>query len=168
MEIVNEIVNRFSCRNFIDSPEISQEQIQRIIQCGIISPSDRNRQPWRFIIIKKSEIKTKVLECCMGFESMPSIIIAIGLTKSDYKMSSGQLSYPFELGISAGYMALQATKEGLGSCIIGSFEKEKVEDILGTPLKMQIPLLLFIGYTDEVNTTKNRFDFNRLCNYNHW
>ena len=49
-ELIQLIKQRRSIRRFLDKP-IDREVIEEIIQAGRYAPSDRNRQPWRFIII---------------------------------------------------------------------------------------------------------------------
>ena len=53
-ELIQLIKQRRSIRRFLDKP-IDREVIEEIIQAGRYAPSDRNRQPWRFIIISNRE-----------------------------------------------------------------------------------------------------------------
>lgn len=53
-ELIQLIKQRRSIRRFQDKP-VERELIEEIIQAGRYAPSDRNRQPWRFIIITNKE-----------------------------------------------------------------------------------------------------------------
>ena len=46
-------------RRFTDVP-VSDEAIQRILEAAVRAPSGRNKQPWRFIVIRDAETKQKI------------------------------------------------------------------------------------------------------------
>ena len=43
------IKNRRSIRKYKNAP-VSREQISEILHAGMLAPSSKNRQPWRFIV----------------------------------------------------------------------------------------------------------------------
>lgn len=43
------IKNRRSIRKYKDTP-VSREQIVEILHAGMLAPSSKNRQPWKFIV----------------------------------------------------------------------------------------------------------------------
>lgn len=49
--MIKEIANRRSIRKYSEC-EISDEDIRDIIESGILAPSAKNRQPWKFIVVK--------------------------------------------------------------------------------------------------------------------
>ncbi|MBS7628775.1 nitroreductase family protein, partial [Candidatus Bathyarchaeota archaeon] len=54
LEVFEAIRGRRSVRSFLDR-DVSQSQLERIIECGILAPSAGNIQPWEFIIIRSPE-----------------------------------------------------------------------------------------------------------------
>lgn len=48
--MLSEIENRRSIRKYKDMP-VSKQDIEKIIHAGMIAPSSKNRQPWRFIVV---------------------------------------------------------------------------------------------------------------------
>jgi nitroreductase len=60
-ELLELIKSRRSIRNFTDEP-ISDEDLLRIIDAARYAPSNTNRQPWKFIIIKNDSVKNKIAE----------------------------------------------------------------------------------------------------------
>jgi nitroreductase len=57
------VKNRRSIRRFKRTP-ISDEYIDKIIEVARWAPSGFNLQPWEFVIVKKSELKHKIVEIC--------------------------------------------------------------------------------------------------------
>ncbi|MCQ2399855.1 MAG: nitroreductase family protein, partial [Clostridia bacterium] len=63
-----------------------------------------------------------------------------------------------DVGISASYITLAATDEGLGTCMIGLFDKNAVISAVGADKKANIRLVIAVGYPaeDDVIRTKQR------------
>ena len=57
----NSIYNRRSIRKYLDK-QIAQELIEQIIDAGRMSPSAKNRQPWKYIVLG-GENKLEFLQC---------------------------------------------------------------------------------------------------------
>ena len=48
--MLSAIINRRSIRKYKNIP-VSKHDIEEIIQAGILAPSSKNRQPWKFIVV---------------------------------------------------------------------------------------------------------------------
>ena len=61
--MLEEIKNRRSIRKYKNTP-IPKEQVSEILQAGMLAPSSKNRQPWRFIVTTgaSKEEACKVME----------------------------------------------------------------------------------------------------------
>lgn len=60
METFEAISTRRSIRHFNSEP-VTEEELKKIVEAGILSPSAHNRQPWHYIIINKDkELKDKI------------------------------------------------------------------------------------------------------------
>ena len=54
MNTLEAIAARRSIRKFQDTP-IEAEKLQAILMAGIQAPSGKNKQPWRFILVKEDK-----------------------------------------------------------------------------------------------------------------
>jgi F420 biosynthesis protein FbiB-like protein len=54
MNTLEAIAGRRSIRKFKDAP-VSDEAIEAILQAAIQAPSGKNRQPWRFVVVKEDK-----------------------------------------------------------------------------------------------------------------
>jgi len=54
-----------------------------------------------------------------------------------------------DIGIAAEHFCLQATELGLGTCMIGWFEEDKIKKLLQIPSDKSIGLLISVGYAAE-------------------
>ena len=48
--MLNDIKNRRSIRKYQNRP-VERQLIEQVLQAGILAPSSKNRQPWRFIVV---------------------------------------------------------------------------------------------------------------------
>ena len=169
MDILPEIVERVSIKNFNSKP-LKKYQIERILKAGHLAPSAKNRQEWRFIVVQKSTMRNKIKDASFGQEHVghASVIIAACTTNIDYKMPNRQLSYPIDIAIAGSFMLLQATREGLGSCCITTFDEDKVKHLLNVPYTMKIVMLILLGNYDEKPSKKSRKSVTRVVSYEHW
>lgn len=62
--MIQAILKRRSIRKF-KPQDIPTEAIKEILQAGILAPSSKNRQPWKFIVVtgKAKETMLSVMEC---------------------------------------------------------------------------------------------------------
>ena len=60
MNALEQIHNRRSVRAYRQA-EVSQEQLETILEAGIAAPSGKNGQPWRFVVVQKDKVLLKKL-----------------------------------------------------------------------------------------------------------
>lgn len=170
MAILNVIKNRNSCRNFI-SKNVDDSVVNNIIEAGRLAPSAKNRQPWRFISISEENVKKVIIEACYGAEVIETAdkVIAICTTNINYDMPNGQPAHPEDLTFATAFMMLQAEHEGLGTCVVTTYDEKKIREVLTVPFSMKVFTLLAIGYkAEEVVEKKERKSLEDVYNKEHW
>lgn len=169
MTILPEILERRSVEGFKPSP-VSAAKLERVLEAGRLAPSAKNRQEWRFLVVQKKALREKLQEAAFGEEKVGQApaIIALCTTNIEYRMPNGQLSYPVDLGIAAGFMALQAVREGLGSCLLGTFDETAVKEMLSVPYSMKVVLLMLLGHPAELPEARPRKPLRSIVAYDHW
>ncbi len=169
MEILKEIRNRISVRSF-NSRVIEKDVLVRIIEAGRMSPSAKNRQPWRFIVIDNVDLKKKIESAAYGQEyvgNAGAIIVACS-TNIEYEMPNKQQSYPIDIAIAVSFMMLQAESEGLGSCIVTTYDESEIKTLLTVPYSMRVVMLLLLGYTGDKMVVHDRKPISQISAFNHW
>ena len=169
MGVMPEIMSRYSCRDFIDKA-IDNDAVTSILESARLAPSAKNRQAWRFVAITRKDMRDRIMEACYGQEHVGKApcIVACCTTNIDYKMPNGQLSYPVDLGLAAGFIMLQAQHLGLGSCAITTFNEEQVKSVLTMPYLMKIVILVAIGHPAEIAPDRQRLPPARVVSENRW
>lgn len=152
MEVFETIQKRRSIRKYKPEP-VSEEKLKIILEAARLAPSGGNRQPWKFVVVRKPERKKEIGRVAnnqMFIADAGIIIAALG----DPEISSH--GFRRDPVIAVEHMVLAATSLGYGTCWIGAFDEEKVKRILGIPEKLVVIALLPVGVPDESPREKPR------------
>ncbi len=176
-DMLSLVNRRQSDRKYLDKP-VEKEKIERITEAGRLSPSACNGQPWHFIVVDDHELRKGVAAATESevlrmnaFVIQAPVLIVIIREKSNFSSRAGDLikkrDYSLiDIGIATASMAYQATAEGLGSCIVGWFDENKIKKLLGIPKSKKVELVLSVGYTDNQLRNKSRKPAGEIISYN--
>ena len=171
MEVMEAIRARRSIRNYADRP-VEEEKLNLILEAGRLAPSAANRQEWRYVVVKDSETRQKLMKAAkgQGFVGQAPVVIAACAETDNHAMSCGQLCYPIDVAISVDHMKLKAVEEGLGTCWIGHFNEADAKEVLGIPAgdEVRIVQLLTLGYPASNRSEKNRLSLEEIVMYEKW
>lgn len=170
MKIIEEIVNRRSIREY-SHKTIEPEKLARILEAARLAPTARNQQDWKLILVKNPDIKDKLVELAspqQQFLKQAPILIAACALNPTYTMRCGHPAYLIDLAIVLEHIALQAVREGLGTCWIGSFDELKAKTVLGLPQNMRIVELMSLGYPAQIPPARNRKSIQDLIAWDSW
>ncbi|MFX1310109.1 MAG: nitroreductase family protein [Promethearchaeota archaeon] len=134
--------NRRSIRNYQDEI-ISEREINMILEAGRWAPSASNRQPWKFIVIKDRDFINKIAKVASygHFIKEASVLIAIiGRIKTSPKW------YIIDTSLVSMNMILMAWSMGIGTCWIGTMNREKAKQILELKEDDYVLTILPFGY----------------------
>ncbi len=160
MDFLDLIQKRQSDRKYTGRP-VEKEKIERCLEAARLAPSASNSQPWTFVVVDEPGLKAKVAAKTIGplktfnnFVPQAPVIVAMVMEKPKVITEVGgrikKKEYPLmDIGIAAEHFCLQATEEGLGTCMLGWFDERAVKSLLNVPEKKTIPLLITLGYTPE-------------------
>ncbi len=171
------VLRRQSDRKYSNKP-VEDEQLERIITAGRMSPSACNAQPWKFIAVTDPKLieeignaSTERLTGMNSFVNQASALLVIVREKPNLssriggKMKKKDYSH-YDIGIAAGTMCLQATAEGLGSCIVGWFNGDAIRKILSIPASRRIELLITLGHSSGEYRNKKRKPSDSTVSFN--
>lgn len=136
MNVIDVIRRRRSVRQY-DGRPIPSEVMQRMKDALRFAPSACNKQPWKFVVVSKSDIKEKIAQAANGqrfIAEAPLIVIGVGLQDRAYKGMGGHgNSVDIDVAIALDHLTLAAAAEGLGTCWIGAFNEKQVKKLIGAP-----------------------------------
>ena len=168
MTVLDAIRRRYSCRAYQEK-SIEQDKLDCILEAARLAPSARNTQDWRFVVVTDRDTKRKVATATNRpevFEKASAIIAAC--SNSDEVMRCGQAIGPIDVAIALEHICLQAADLGLGTCWIGSFDADKVRQILGIPEDIVIVELMVLGYPADSKPEPKREPIEKIVCYDTW
>ena len=166
MELFEAIQKRCSVRKY-ESRDIEEDKLRRVLEAGIAAPTARNRQEFKFVIVRNAALRAKLAKASEQewLEAVPVIIAIVGLTP-DRVMFCDVPSDPVDCAIVIDHMTLAAVAQNLGACWIGHFKQADCKKILGVPADAKIVEMLTLGYpVTEPAKEKKRKSFDELVRY---
>lgn len=178
MEFSEVVKMRRTTRQFTGAP-VAKEQIDRIIQAGIMAPTFDHKRKWDFIVVTSEESKAKVTDCIeplpCKFETPADPVqemIKIAFPKQKTMFAeAGCIILPLfkrvseimtevgprglmdfsEIWCVIENMFLAATNEGLGYSmrIPTKGQPEQILTTLGCPEDYQLPCIIGVGHIAE-------------------
>jgi nitroreductase len=175
------LVQRQSVRGYSDKA-VEPEKLARCLEAARMAPSACNAQPWKFVVVDDPQLKDQVagyttsgpLVPMNHFTRQAPLLVVIvrespNLTSKVGAMLKDKPYTLMDIGIVALQFCLQATAEGLGSCILGWFNEKKVKELLHIPKNKRAALIITLGYPSLQNLRpKIRKKTDDICCYNRY
>jgi nitroreductase len=163
MDFLTIAQNRQSCRSYDENRPVEQEKLDAILEAVRLAPSACNGQPYHLTVCR-GETAKEVAKATMGmgmnkFAMQAPVLIVISempyvksaalgakLKKNDYRS--------IDIGIAAAYLTAEATAQGLGTCILGWLDDDKLRNICG--LEFPARLVITLGYPREDDKLRSK------------
>ena len=161
MEIAH---NRQSVRGYDEARVVEREKLDAILEAARLAPSACNGQPYHFTVVK-GDLAKEVAKATQGmgmnkFASQAPVLIVISempyvksaamgakVKNNDYRS--------IDIGITTAYLTAEAAAQGLGTCILGWFDDDKIRKLCG--IEYPVRLVITVGYPkDETVRPKKR------------
>ncbi len=166
-------VTRQSCRSYDENKAVEPEKLDAVLNAARLSPSACNGQPYH-ITVCRGKKAVDVAKATMGlgmnkFADKAPVMLVISEEKYVKSAAMGARiknnDYrSIDIGILAAYLTAEATAQGLGTCILGWFDDDKIREICS--LEHPVRLVITLGYAkDEAIRNKKRKELNELVTH---
>ncbi len=178
MELKETIENRRSIRKYKDL-DVSDTLIKDLIDCARLAPSAKNRQPWKFIVVKNS-IKNAIADIMIRNDELSNnanststftanvikaapILILVLKNNTENKL---ELMDNISIGGAIEHICLRATDLGLGSLWIGDIvhSEKEILNLLNIS-NVQIISAISIGHSDQSPHQRPRKELNEILEW---
>ena len=150
-------LTRQSCRAYDEARPVEQEKLEAVLEATRLSPSACNGQPYHITVCRgetakevalltrglggmnKFAVQAPVMLVISEMPYVKSAALGAKVKNNDYRS--------MDIGIAAAYMTAEAAAQGLGTCILGWFDDEKVRKICG--IDHPVRLIITLGYPKE-------------------
>ena len=147
---------RQSCRSYDEARIVEREKIDAILEAARLAPSACNGQPYHFTVCRGDAAK-EAAKATQGlgmnkFASQAPVLIVI--SEKPYVKSAAMGARvknndyrSIDIGITAAYLTAEAAAQGLGTCILGWFDDDKLRSVCG--LDQPARLVITVGYPKD-------------------
>jgi nitroreductase len=150
MENLELLKIRRSIRSF-SNKNISEADLEKLIDAARFAPTARNVQPWEFVAVTDKRKLTALAELAENgrFMAQAAACIAVFCADTKYYLEDG-------CAVTCNIL-LAATALGIGSCWVAGDKKpysQQVNTLLNAPLGMKLISLIALGYPHDENAFK--------------
>ncbi|MGD9886970.1 MAG: nitroreductase family protein [Bacilli bacterium] len=175
MDFTELIKQRSSCRNFLEQP-VEQAKLASIIAQAGLAPSAVNGQPWFVHAVTSGDALNKTKTACthLGMnrfvKAAPVLLVVTNTVDNIISNTISKIKdldfKSIDIGIFVAYLTLAATKEGLGSCILGWFNEQQLKETLKLKKQEKVRLVIAIGYPKaNGQKEKHRKTLDQICKF---
>ncbi len=168
MDFEDIVYKRRTIRRFKKDP-ISLETLKKLIDFARVAPMARNIQALEFIVVHSAEVRKNMFPLVNWAGSLPEdqrtpekgreptayIIVLLNTNiKSSY--------VDFDVGAAVENILLGAVNYGIGTCWMGSINRDKIRKLFEIPDYYEIKHVISLGYPDEesvVETYQDSFKY---------
>lgn len=138
--VLDIIKSRRSIRHFLETP-IPPDVLSSLLEAARWAPSGGNNQPWLFVVVQEQANIQKVKMFSPGLQGDPAALLILC---SDG--AAGGTTAIMDISMAAQNVMLTATDNGLGSCVIRSFNQKALQTLLNLPSHVMPELIISLGY----------------------
>lgn len=165
---------RYSCRQYDTERAVEEEKLEAVLASARLAPSACNGQPYHLTLCR-GEAAAKVALAVGGmgmnkFARQAPVMLVISekpyvATAALGAKVKGNDYRSIDIGIVAAYVTAEAAAQGLGSCILGWLDDQRIREICG--LDGAVRLVITLGYAkaDGEAPSKKRKDMDELVTY---
>lgn len=155
MEFYDVVNSRTSIKKYKQAG-INDEKLGRIIKAAMMSPSWKNRTPYKFIIVEDrnkkdqiaSSIKNSSQEILDGVKDAPVVAVIVG-EPGNSETIDGKDMYLMDSTVAMEHFVLAAANENYGTCWVACFDENAIKSILGIPAEFKVIALTPVGEIAE-------------------
>ena len=162
-DLIDTIRSRRTVRKF-DGHEVSDEQVETLLELAMYAPNRLNRQPWHFVVVRDQELREQFADVLRihSYLETASVVVAV------CALPDRSPTWAMDVSAAIENMLIGATSMGIGSAWVGSPDtvmwslfEEAARDALAIPPHVRIVSLVALGYPAEErppHTKQERFD----------
>ena len=178
MDAISCIKTRRSIRSFESKP-VDHKVIEEIVEAASFSPSWKNTQVARYIVVEDASLKSQIAKECTHtyggnasiIDSAAALVVVSYVTKRSGYERDGSYSTSkengwemFDAGIASQSFCLAAHSLGLGTVIMGLFD-DTIADLIDLPEGQAISCIIALGYPAESPAAPKRKEVSDLVSY---
>lgn len=170
LDLFEAIKSRRSVRRFTRE-DVSEEEVEKLIDAARWAPSAGNIQPWEFVVVRKPEIKHKLSIAALHQTFIEEAPVVIVVCANQHRSGRGYGARGVHLyclqdtAAATQNMLLAATALGLATCWVGAFREEEAKRALNLPEGVRPVAIIPVGHPAERPLARSRRPLSEIVHY---
>jgi nitroreductase len=175
MEVFEAIKGRRSIR-FYTEEEVTDEELNTLLEAATWAPSPCNKQSWRFVVVRKPETIEKLYKAAsystqnQTFVKKAKTVIVVCTDLDLYKTFPHReralsLFTIQETAAATQNLLLAAHALGLGACWVSLFSEDQVKEALNLPKNIRPLVIIPLGHTKSKTNPRPRKPLRDVVSY---
>lgn len=172
MDFWQVIETRHCVRAFDPQQDVSPDAVRRIVEAAIQAPSAGNRQAWHFVVVRREQVRERLVHAAGGqtfiAQAPVAIVVCTDAQRSAARYGSrGRDLYCIQdTAAAVEHILLSATALGLGACWVGAFDDSAVAGILQLSATLHPVAIVPVGVPARPSERSTmRRDFHDVVTY---
>jgi glutaredoxin-dependent peroxiredoxin len=135
---------------------LETETVEQIIEAIRLTPSCKNKQPWRYLFVQSDEGLAKARETLLGGNrawavTAPLLVIGYSKATDDCQIEDGRDYHQFDVGMATMNLMLVATEYGLTARPMAGYDTVQLKSQFGLEADDEPIIMVAVGKpgTDE-------------------
>jgi nitroreductase len=158
--VMDLIRKRWSPRSF-SYQEISDRNLNTILEGASWAPSANNEQPWLFFPAQKNTARFEAVWEGLMPGNKPwtkkAAVLVVIVGRTVFSNGKPNAYSDHDLGLATGFLLLQAQSLGIFSHVMAGFDKEKIRLSLGLKDSQNPVSIVALGYPDDAEKLEEPF-----------
>lgn len=150
MDVYEAIRSRVAVREFKLDP-VDDDAVKKILLAARWAPSQRNRQPWRFVVVRERASLRGIGELASSGAFIADAPLAIAVAMEGARLPQ------FDAARAIENMILTAWSLGVGTVYVQGIDRDAVKELLGIPEDFDLITVMPFGFpTDAAKSVGKR------------
>jgi nitroreductase len=170
LDVFEAIKKRRSVRAYT-SEEVSEEDVEKLIEAARLAPSAGNIQPWEFVIVTNAETKRRLSDAALHqtfIEKAPVVIVVcadIARSSWGYGSRGTNLYCLQDTAAATENMIVAAQALGLATCWVGAFHEDEVAGVINAPRNVRPVAIVPVGRPAEKASARTKRSMSEIVHY---
>lgn len=162
MELFDLIKTRRSIRKFSTEP-ITESELEQLVELARYAPAAANVQPLKYAVINEKAVCNKIFPHTRWAKLLgergtpkngeePTAYIAVMTSIKERLNTEADAAFAIQ------NIVLAAWAKGIGSCILGAIDRQKIAEIINMPNGYEITYIVALGYPAQSSIAEDACD----------
>ena len=177
MELKDAVYSRRSIRVYDPEKSVDRDTVNAILAAAQMAPSWKNSQTPGYIVVESPEMKEKLLSALPAYNARTvstapvTVVMTSKKNRCGYERDGSFTTKKedrwemFDAGVACQTLCLAAWDLGLGTCIMGIYDEEKLPEVLEVPADRYVTAVVSLGYPAETPNAPRRRELSEKVRY---